>query len=334
MTEEATKETPAPARAARGSLVRTLVKVLIAVLALAFVVWAVPVRDRCTDKGCDPGLLTTLRAANAPLLGGLFVAYIAGQLAWAARWRALLGLAGVRVPLPSAWRITLEAQAGGILLPGGIAGDALRVTYARSRAPDAELAKIVASVFADRIVGLVTLAGLSTVAALVMGAGRVGFFFHAVAAIPLCAALGWIVIRRPSLAARPIFSQGILSRAVKPMLEYASAEEGPGVLLRGMLMSLLVSLVQLLVVRGIVLALGGRPDQEAWVYVGTTIGMMVGALPLLPGAWGTADAAYVFFLGQAGIPASVALSTCLVYRVFWYATGVVGGALAIARKNA
>jgi len=309
------------------------VKAAVAVVALAFVIYVVPVRDRCTAAGCEPGLLTTLRSANAPLLVGLFGLYMAGSLAWAARWRALLGLADVRVPLLSAWRITLEAQAGGILLPGGVAGDALRVTYVKSRSKDADLAKVVASVFADRVVGLVTLAGLATAAALSMGGSDLGAFLHVVAAIPLLAALGWIVVRRPGLAAHPLFSRGILARAVKPMLEYAGAKEGPRALARGVLFSLLVSLAQLMVVRGLVAALGVEPSREAWVYVGTTLGMMVAALPLAPGAWGTADAAYVFFLGQAGVPPSVALSACLLYRVYWYASGVLGAALALARRG-
>ena len=323
-----------PAAAQRPSWARRFVKAAVAVAALVFVVWMVPIRDRCNADGvCEPGLLTTLKAANVPLLVALFGLYMAGSLAWAARWRALLGLAGVRVRLVSSWRITLEAQAGGIILPGGVAGDALRVTYVRARAPGADLAKIVASVFADRVVGLVTLAGLASAAAIAMGPRGVGAFFYVIAAIPVGAVAGWLVIRRPSLAKHPLFAKGLLAKAVKPMLEYASAEGGPRALGQGVLLSLLVSLSQLLVVRGLVAALGVTPDREAWVYVGTTLGMIVAALPLAPGAWGTADAAYVFFLGQAGVPAPVALSACLLYRVYWYASGVVGAALALGRRG-
>lgn len=332
------KPVAAPPPAARVWPKR-LLKALVAALALAFVVWVVPIRDRCAPPPgggavvCEPGLASTVLHANLPLLGALFAIYMAGSLAWAARWRALLGLAGVPLPLLSAWRITLEAQAGGILLPGGVAGDALRVTYAKGRAPKADVAKIVASVFADRVVGLVTLAFLATAVALPTLGRGLGAFFHVVAAIPLCAGLGWIILRRPGLAQRPIFSRGIVGRVVRPMLEYAGSKDGPRALGTGLLYSLLVSLAQLVVIRLLVAALGVRPDHEAWVYIGTTLGMMVAALPLAPGAWGTADAAYVFFLGQAGVPASVALSTCLVYRMYWYASGLVGAGLAIARDT-
>jgi uncharacterized membrane protein YbhN (UPF0104 family) len=57
-------------------------------------------------------------------------------------------------------------------------------------------------------------------------------------------------------------------------------------------------------------------------------------LPALPGGWGTADAAYVFFLGLAGLPASMALAVCFLYRLFWYLSGVAGAALHVARPRA
>jgi uncharacterized membrane protein YbhN (UPF0104 family) len=98
-------------------------------------------------------------------------------------------------------------------------------------------------------------------------------------------------------------------------------------------LSVLVSIVQLLVVRGFVAALGAHPQHEAWVFVGTTFSMMVGALPALPGAWGTADAAYVLFLTRSGIAAGVAAAACLLYRTFWYTSAVMGAVLALGRRS-
>lgn len=306
---------------------------LVALAALAFVVWMVPLRDRCTSAGCEDGLLTSLRRSNVPLLLVLFAVYLAGSLAWAARWRALLALAGVRLSLRETWRITLEAQAGGILLPGGVAGDALRVAYVRSRSPQAPLPKIVASIFADRVLGLVTLAALATVAALGSGGKHIGPLLPLLAAIPVAAVLGWLVIRQPAIArSRFVNAPGLRARVVQPMLEYTSNPAGPRAIAEGLLLSLLVSGVQLLVVRGLVGALGVTPDHEAWVYVGTTFGMIVAAIPLAPGAWGTADAAYVVFLGHAGIAPSAAAAVCLLYRVFWYASGLIGAGSALARR--
>jgi uncharacterized membrane protein YbhN (UPF0104 family) len=329
--EELSAAASAPAK---KSLSKRVVSLLIALAALAFVVRMVPLRDRCTEAGCVEGLLTVLRRANVPLLVVLFGMYIGGSLAWAARWRALLALADVRLSLRETWRITLEAQAGGILLPGGVAGDALRVAYVRTRAPRASLPKIVASIFADRVVGLVTLATLASVAAGLIGGAHTGAALPIVGGIPLAALAGWYVVSRPSIArSRFLTAPGFRARLVQPMLEYTTSAHGPRVMRKGLLLSLAVSGVQLLVVRGLVAALGVTPTHEAWIYIGGTLGMMVAAVPVTPGAWGTADAAYVLFLGEAGVAPPVAAAVCLLYRVFWYASGLLGAGFALARRD-
>lgn len=312
---------------------RRLVTSFVAVASLVFVVWMVPFQDRCTDAGCEPGLFTTLRHANAPLLAALFGLYLLGTLAWAARWRALLAVADVKLTLLDTWRITIEAQAGGIMLPGGIAGDALRVAHVHQRAPEVVLPKVFASLLADRIIGLVTLASLAALAGLAFpGTKRDTALL--LATIPVASVLGWLVIRRPAVASSRLLTGSKLgARLVRPILEYAASARGPRAMGKGLLLSLLVSGSQLLVVRGIVMALGITPEHEALVYVGTTFGMMVAAVPVTPGAWGTAEAAYVFFLGQAGIPGAAAVAVCLLYRVFWYASGVVGAGSALARNR-
>ena len=56
---------------------------------------------------------------------------------------------------------------------------------------------------------------------------------------------------------------------------------------------------------------------------------LVAALPTLPGAWGTADAMYVYFFKYAGVSPAVALAVCLLFRLFWYVLGVTGALLQI-----
>ena len=86
-------------------------------------------------------------------------------------------------------------------------------------------------------------------------------------------------------------------------------------------------------VRGFVVALGGAPRSELWIYVGTTMSFIVGAIPALPGGWGTSDAAYVYFFGKAGLAPSIALAVSLLYRLFWYASGGVGAVLYLLRSH-
>lgn len=324
---------PSPPPSPRRSWTSRVLRVSVALAALCFVAYAVPLRDRCGPAGCQPGLLTTLRTASLAALLALFALYMFSTLVWAARWRALLGLAEVRLTLAEVWRVTLEAQAGGILLPGGVGGDALRVTYVKNKAPDAALSKVIASTLADRVVGLSTLAGVASVAALSFGAKGLGPYLPVLVSIPVASVLGLLVLRRPRLAQAQFMSQGVGARFLRPLLDYAIAPGGPRALLRGVLLSLVVSAVQLAVVRGILAAIGVQPEREAEVYVGTTLAMIVASLPALPGGWGTADAAYVFFLGGAGVPAPAAVATCLIYRVFWYATGICGAVAAVSRRR-
>jgi uncharacterized protein (TIRG00374 family) len=306
---------------------------LLSVAALAFVLHVVPFRDQCTEKGCVDGFFTTLGRANPVLVVALFLVQQLGTVAWAARWRSLLGVADVRLRLVDVWRLTLEAQTGGILLPGGVGGDALRIAYVRDHAPEASIAKILASIVADRLLGLVTLAVLAIASALIARDARLGAAIPVLACIPVGTYVLWWVARHPAVARSRLFSNRFAARFLVPMLEYASAKEGPAALLRGILFSLGVSGIQLVVVRGLVLAFGASPEHEGWVYVGTTFTMMVAALPALPGGWGTADAAFLFFFARAGLASPIAVAVLLVYRVFWYTTALFGAVSALARRQ-
>jgi uncharacterized membrane protein YbhN (UPF0104 family) len=60
---------------------------------------------------------------------------------------------------------------------------------------------------------------------------------------------------------------------------------------------------------------------------------IVGAIPALPGGWGTGDAAFVFFLSKAGLAPSTALAVGLLYRLFWYCSGGIGVVLYLRRRE-
>jgi uncharacterized membrane protein YbhN (UPF0104 family) len=115
------------------------------------------------------------------------------------------------------------------------------------------------------------------------------------------------------------------------VLAYVRDPRAPRAIATAAALSVVVAAVQFLVIRGIVFSLGGVPTEEKWIYVGTAMAFIVGIIPALPGAWGTADAAYVFFFGFGGIGSGVALATCLLFRLFWYLSGVVGALLRVAR---
>jgi uncharacterized membrane protein YbhN (UPF0104 family) len=353
--------------------IRRVLSWALAIAALTFVAIAVPVRDRCWDPRapestrltvsrddgggctlharsgavridaaecaqlkCEPGVASTFAHARLGVLALLLLLYAAGTLPWAARWRALLGFAGVDLTVTHVWRLCIEAQAGGVLLPGGIGGDALRVVSvlgARSGPQRAPAAIVVASVLLDRAVGLAILAALAAGLGFACGGLHAGPLALALAAMPIALVGGLVLLRvAPWQRARALLESRV-GGAIRPVLEYVRDPRAPRAILVAAALSVLVAGVQLATIRGLVFALGGVPTAEKWVYVGSAMAFIVGALPALPGGWGTADAAYVFFLGLAGLPAGMALAVCLLYRLFWYLSGVAGAALHVARPR-
>ncbi|HEY2509243.1 MAG TPA: lysylphosphatidylglycerol synthase transmembrane domain-containing protein [Polyangiaceae bacterium] len=288
--------------------------------------------EACAHLRCEPGLASTLAGVHLGKLALLLALYFAGSFAWAVRWRALLALARVHLGAFETWRVILESQAGGILLPGGIGGDALRVGFVVGKG--ANLATVVAAVLLDRVLGLVTVAGLAAAFAATSGEGALGPLVGVLGAIPFAFVAGLALLRWPAFARLPLFQRGPLARVVGPVLDYLGDPRAPRAILIGLGFSVLVSALQLGVIRGLVAALGAAPNPERWVYVGTTMAFIIGAIPALPGGWGTSDAAFMLFLGRAGLAASISLAVSLLYRLFWYSSGGVGAIVYLLRHHA
>lgn len=346
----------------------------LALAALTFVAWQVPIRDRCwdprapasthvavsrdasgcvlhihaeqvrlspercADLKCEPGVVTTLRGARVGVIGGLFVLYVLATLAWAARWRALLGFAGVDLRLLHVWRIVVEAQAGGVLLPGGLGGDALRIASVvalpvrpgQTRAP---ASIIVASVLLDRFIGLSLIATVASSMGFFWGRAEAGLLVLVLSAIPVGVLLGLVILRKTGVDRIGLLRDGRIGAALSPVFGYVRHPRAPAAIAYASALSLLVATVQFIVIRGLIFGLGASPAAEKWVYVGAAMAFIVSALPTLPGGWGTADAAYVFFFGLGGLTAGIALGVCLLFRLFWYLLAMAGAVLYVARSR-
>ncbi len=350
---------------------------VLAAAAVAFVASAVPVRDRCWDPHaasstrvavtrdasgcalhlstgevhidarecgaltCEPGLASTLVHARTGVLVGLLVVYAVGTLAWAARWRALLGFADIDMSLLEVWRLSIEAQAGGVLLPGGLGGDAFRIASVLAKRPAggegtkrAPAAIVVASVLLDRAVGLAVVAALAAIGGFVwggMGAGPVAWIL---AALPLAFVAGLAAVRALPIERLGLLAHRRIAGALQPVLDYARDPRAPRAIAASALCSLGLALTQLTTLRGLVFAVGAHPRAEQWIPMGMAMGFLAGSLPGLPGGWGTADAAYVYFFGLGGIAGGSALAVSLLFRMYWYGAAVVGAALQLSGTRA
>jgi uncharacterized membrane protein YbhN (UPF0104 family) len=265
------------------------------------------------------------------MLALLFGVYMFSTLVTAVRWRVLLALAKVHLGILETWRITLEALAGGVVLPGGVGGDALRVAFVVGRG--ASLSTVIAAVLLDRALGLATLAGLAAVLAAIYGGGQLGPIVLVLAAIPVAILAGLAFLRWVPVVRVSLLASGRVAGALRPALEYIASPHALRAILGALAVSVVNSATCLGAIRGIVAALGASPNPERWVYTGAAMGGIVGAIPLLPGGWGTSDATIVFFLGKAGLAASTALAVSLLNRLLAYGTAGVGALLYVLRQH-
>ncbi len=363
-----------PVRGARRLRLGKLLSWGLAIAALAFVVAAVPLRDRCWDPRapssthvavtrdasgcalhlktgdvrigdrecaelrCEPGVLSTFAHARPGILVALFLVYGLGSIAWAARWRALLAFAGIDLSLGDVWRLSIEAQAGGVLLPGGLGGDAFRIASVIARPPEEGRAKspaaiIVASVLLDRAVGLAVIAAVAALGGFVWGGLEAGPLAIVLAGLPVAFVVGLVAVRSFPLERAPWLTRGRLGGLVSPVIAYMRDPRAPRAIAIAALLSIAVAATQFVTVRGLVFAVGAEPHVEKWIPIGTAMAFLVGAIPALPGGWGTADAAYVYFFGLAGVAGGAALGVSLLFRMYWYAMAVVGAGLQLARDR-
>ncbi len=287
--------------------------------------------SECAQLRCEDGLVTIFRRSDTRWLGALFVLYLCSTVFWAARWQRLLGLARVRQSFGWVWRVTLQAQAVGVLLPSGIGSDAFRGTAAVEAGASVPIA--VGSLLLDRAVGLATLTTLGFLGGSSVGGGAKPRVVEVLGCVPVGFVVGVLFLRSAAVRRMPFVSRGVLAKAVKPMLDYLGDRRAPRAIAGAAAMSLMVSASSLGINRGLMVAVGAHPTSEKWAYVGLTLVFCTAVLPSLPGGWGTADAASIYFLGMAGLPPSSALAVCLLNRLFWYLSGAIGAVLLVLRPG-
>jgi glycosyltransferase 2 family protein len=95
--------------------------------------------------------------------------YVAGLVTSAWRWTLLGSLLKIAAPFPDYLRYTFIGMFTNVFVPGLVGGDALRALYLGRRYQ--RLGDAIASVAADRIVGLIGLFWLAAAAAVAMSAG-------------------------------------------------------------------------------------------------------------------------------------------------------------------
>ena len=308
--------------------------------------------SQCAELQREPGLVSTFTRACAPvgIVVALFAVYALGTLSVG---RALEAGAAPRFAgIDAAARegvAPLYRGSGGRHLAAGwyLGGDALRIASVMRPAdegrrgesaggdrrrldpPRSRHRPVARSRGSQRVIGRPLGSGVTGRAAGRRAGGdpdrgaRLALFV-----LRRARRLPWIAFAYRRAASR--------RRSSGPVLGYIRDPRAPGAITAAAALSAVVAAVQFVVIRGLRLRAGRRaPTGEKWVYVGTAMAFIVERHPVgSPGGWGTADAAYVFFFGLGGIVSSVALAVCLLFRLFWYLSGVAGAFLRLTRHEA
>lgn len=269
----------------------------------------------------DPARIwALLRAIDLRLFGMALLLQLAGVVLSAAKWGVLLRYQGQRVPLRWLVGCYLVGQFVGTFLPTVVGGDALRVAQLGRRIES--YAQASASIFVERVTGFLALCCIAG-AAIVFGAAHAGAPSAPVAGLPLIiggfalAVLAVLIGLRwaPAIYGAverwvPRGARSPISRVIAALAAYVPR----GLRLVAVLaISFLFQLIWIALHVACGLALG--INAPVWVYATMVpITDIVGLAPIFLNNIGARDLIFTFYLGQVGVPASLAIA--LAFAIF------------------
>ena len=232
------------------------------------------------------------------------------------RWVMLLDSTGASVPVPAAASIYLVSSFVGSFLPAGVGGDAARA-YSLSRLTSRG-SHAAASVAVDRLLGMVSMALLGAVGAVLWSTRAdsvpqqvLVLVALLVAALAVAALWVDVVIRRLLPASLQGRVWGV--RALRFADEVARYRQRPAALARVMAISLLVQVLR--IVQTFVLGRGLGIGVSFGYYLAIMpVGLLMLLLPISISGFGLPQGVIVWLLHPQGVPdtQSFALSTLII----------------------
>ena len=240
--------------------------------------------------------------------------YLAGQLLCAYRWQLLARLLKVHARLPEFVAFTFLGMFTNLFVPGLLAGDAARAIYLGR--PRNRMGEAVASVVADRAVGLVGLFWLAAASAI--------FLNYA----PLPPSVITPTILVGALALAGFLASPMLARLIHLMPSPIRRAGGmvapylhrPGTMLIPIALS--IALQTVLAVGQYLLAVGlGLNAPLSLFLLCVPIANVIASLPLTLNGLGIRESAYLVLFGMAGMGKDDAIALGLL----WFAATVISG---------
>jgi len=240
--------------------------------------------------------------------------YLAGQAMCAYRWQLLAALAKVHGRWGEFLAYTFVGMFTNLFVPGLVGGDAARSVYLGRR--HGRMGEAIASVVADRGVGLIGLFWLAALAAMFLNFAPIPSSVTAptiaVGAIAMAGFLASpLVARLIHLMPRPIRRAGGL---IAPYLHQPAALIAPIAL--SIVLQITLAVCQYLLAVGL-----GLAAPLSLFIVCVPIANVFASLPLTLNGLGIRESAYLVLFGMAGMRKEDAIALGLL----WFATTMVGG---------
>ncbi|MBI3947589.1 MAG: flippase-like domain-containing protein [Armatimonadetes bacterium] len=255
-----------------------------------------------------------LAGVDVGLWVGAVGLYLAGQLVCAWKWGLLARPLGMRRPYRALVAYYFGGMFANLFLPTIIGGDAVRA-LALSR-PDGSLGRAAVTVLADRGSGFVALLLLAAVAAVCVPGVPAWLAASAVGAAAL------VLIGGAGAFAAPERLRRLGMALADALLAWRAPATWVPVFLIALVFQGLIIGVHALLGR----ALGLGAPLGIYALAGT-LTAVVAMAPVSINGLGTRDAAYVFFLGMAGVPREAALAFALAWLALLLVCGGLGGAV-------
>ena len=247
------------------------------------------------------------------------------------RLQALMHAAGVGLHALHTLRLTWIGSFFNLAFPGSTGGDVVKAVLA-SRATGAPTRSVL-SVFGDRalgILGLIVLAGAVLVLYPLddrLRSLRVVVLLLLFAGLVLAGVVFSSRIRR-ALGLTQVIKRLPFQQVIREAGECSRMYGGrPRTLTLGLLISTLNHAGLATAVWVLADALGMAPVTLSRAVLLVPLANLVSAIPLLPGGWGVGEAAFAYFFGLVGVPATEAVSLSVVYRLAVLASSLPGGLL-------
>ncbi|MHB8384107.1 MAG: lysylphosphatidylglycerol synthase transmembrane domain-containing protein [Candidatus Binataceae bacterium] len=258
-------------------------------------------------------VLRILARENLGWFAGAIVLYVAGQVMSAWRWQILGEVLHVHERFARYLRFYFIGMFTNLFVPGLIGGDAARAIYLGRES--GRMGEAVASVVADRGIGLLALFWLAAAIALLEHRALSPGVIHpavAVGAIAMAAFLAApILARAVHLMPRPI------RRAVDIVMPYLHRPQTmlPAVVL-SLVLQISLAICQWMLARGLGLT---TPVAIFLLYV--PIANVFASLPITLNGLGIRETAYLMLFGMAGVRHNDAIALGLL----WFVATMIGG---------